>query len=215
MSDASARRSSNATRSFAIVPAAGQSIRMGRPKLLLPWGEKTVIETVLDAWRQSDISHLVMTAREDDAELTALGRKAGAEIVVVSPAPADMKASVLAGLAYVEEKFQPRPDDIWLLAPADMPFISRQTIADLLAAWSERGPAEIVAPIRQGRRGHPVAFAWSLVAAAQRLGEKEGLNQLLARFPVKEVPVADDAGFVDLDTPEDYRRWQPPRFHPQ
>ena len=188
---------------------------MGRPKLLLPWGEKTLIGTVLAAWRHSGVSHLVMTARDDDAELAAVGRKAGAEIVIVSPAPADMKASVLAGLAYVEDKYQPRPDDVWLLAPADMPFISRQTIADLLAAWSQRAPAEIVAPIHQGRRGHPVAFSWSLVAAAQRLGEQEGLNQLLARFPVKDLPVAGDAGFVDLDTPEDYRRWQPPRFDPQ
>ena len=85
MSDSSARRSLSATRSFAIVPAAGQSVRMGRPKLQLPWGETTVIETVLDAWRQSGISHLVMTVRDDDTELAALGRKAGAEIRCFSP----------------------------------------------------------------------------------------------------------------------------------
>ena len=41
------------TRSFAVVPAAGRSRRMGRPKLLLPWGESTIIQQVLGAWRAS------------------------------------------------------------------------------------------------------------------------------------------------------------------
>ena len=32
-------------RSFAIIPAAGRSVRMGRQKLLMPWGDATLIET--------------------------------------------------------------------------------------------------------------------------------------------------------------------------
>lgn len=203
MSDASPRY-------FALVPAAGLSVRMGRPKLLLPWREKTVIETVLSAWRASGVSHVVMTVRAEDVELAALGREAGAETVVVSPPPPDMKASVLAGLDYVARKYQPRPLDAWLLAPADMPLLSSAAIDALLAAWRQGGASdEIVAPCRAGRRGHPVLFAWSLAAAARQLGPEEGLNQLLARHRVREIPVDDEAGFVDLDTPDDYRRWKP------
>jgi CTP:molybdopterin cytidylyltransferase MocA len=32
---------------FAIIPAAGRSVRMGQPKLLLPWGQTTLLEHVL------------------------------------------------------------------------------------------------------------------------------------------------------------------------
>ena len=113
---------------------------MGRPKLLLPWRGKTVIETVLGAWRASGVSHVVMTVRAEDVELAALGRAAGAETVVVSPPPPDMKASVLAGLDYLADKYQPQPIDAWLLAPADMPLLSPQVIDVLLAAWRARQP---------------------------------------------------------------------------
>lgn len=183
---------------------------MGRPKLLLPWGDKTVIETVIAAWRRSRVSHVVMTVRAADVELAALGRAAGAEVVVVSPPPADMKASVLAGLEYVAGKYQPQTNDFWLLAPADMPTLSPQTIDALLTAWSAGASqtADIVAPCRGGRHGHPVLFSWPLAEAARRLGEEEGLNQLLARHRVQELPVDDDDGFADLDTPDDYRRWR-------
>ena len=38
---------------FALIPAAGKSTRMGRPKLALPLGEKTVLEHVIAALRQA------------------------------------------------------------------------------------------------------------------------------------------------------------------
>ncbi|HVW38897.1 MAG TPA: NTP transferase domain-containing protein, partial [Pirellulales bacterium] len=135
---------------------------------------------------------------------------AGAEIVTVDPPPVDMRASVLAGLDYVETKYRPGPADAWLMAPADMPMLSAQSIERLLTAWNEnlsRNAEEILALSRAGRRGHPVLFPWSFVAAARELGPDEGLNRLLEGFDCRELPENDEGSFVDLDTPEDYRRW--------
>lgn len=199
-----------AAASYAIIPAAGRSVRMGSPKLLLPWGEQTVIEAVLSAWRASRVSRVVMTVHPGDVELAKIAAAAGAEIVTVDPPPVDMKASVLAGLDYVEAKYLPTPNDAWLLAPADMPMLSPQSIDLLLDAWNEnlsRNAEEILALSRAGRRGHPVLFPWSFAAAARKLGPDEGLNRLLDEFGCRELPVNDEGSFVDLDTPEDYRRW--------
>lgn len=201
---------SSLPQSFAIIPAAGRSVRMGQPKLLLPWGEHTMIEEVLAAWRTCRISHVVMTVHPDDGELAEAARSAGAEVVTVSPPPADMKASVLAGLDYVEANYRPCANAAWLLAPADMPLLTAQLIDGLLAAWEEnlfRSRQEILALSRGGRRGHPVLFPWALVAAARQLPAGAGLNQLLDKFGCRELAVAEDAAFVDLDTPADYRRW--------
>jgi molybdenum cofactor cytidylyltransferase len=193
-----------------MIPAAGRSVRMGSPKLLLPWGEKTVIEAVLAAWRESRVSQIVMTVHPDDVQLAKIAAAAGAEIVTVDPPPVDMKASVLAGLDYVEAKYRPGPNDAWLLAPADMPMLPAQSIDLLLTVWNEnlsRNAQEILALSRAGRRGHPVLFPWAFVAAARELGPDEGLNRLLDEFGCRELPVEDEGGFVDLDTPEEYRRW--------
>ena len=81
-------------RSFAIVPAAGLSTRMGRPKLLLPWKGATIIDYVLEAWTSSGVSAVVIVVRKRDGDLAAACRgHASVEVVSPDTDPEDMKAS--------------------------------------------------------------------------------------------------------------------------
>src|SRR3954467_13620149 len=122
------------SRFFAIVPAAGHSARMGRPKLLLPVAGRTMVEETLSAWRASRVDKLVVVVRPDDEELAALCRSWGAEVVLPPFAPPEMKDSIRWGLKHVEAMFAPVPQDAWLLAPADMPNLSPRIINRLLDA---------------------------------------------------------------------------------
>lgn len=192
-------------RSFAIIPAAGRSQRMGLPKLLLPWGTTTVIEQVLAAWKASRVSAVIVTAHPDDDELVSRCRAAEAEIVIVDPPPADMKASVAAGLAYLAAHHQPRPTDVWLLAPADMPLLDSRLIDRLLTAYQPSAPRVLV-PSAAGRRGHPVLFPWPLAKAVEQLAADEGINALVAAAGPREIECDESAAFADLDTPDDYAR---------
>ena len=178
---------------------------MGRPKLLLPWGSNTVIEQVLDAWRASRVSRTVVTVHPVDTALAEVCRKAGVDVVVTRPPPEDMKASVLQGLDHLASAYHPTADDVWLLAPADMPLLTTGVIDRVLDAWLA-GPGEIVVPCGQCRRGHPVAFPWPLVEAARRLAPDQGLNQLLTRHPVRLIELGEELTLTDLDTPEEYMR---------
>ena len=195
-------------RSFAIVPAAGRSARMGRPKLLLPWGERTVIETVLAAWRASRVETIVVVTRGDDAALAEVCRHCGVIVASAFPPPPDMKASVRHGLAFIAQTWQPAPHDVWLVAPADLPRLSAETIDRVLTAYDPRRP-EIIVP-RTERRAHPVLFPWSLADEVERLPADTGIDGLLRRHAVREVHVeATAAAGDDLDTPEDYERLRP------
>ena len=61
-------------KSFAVIPAAGLSRRMGeKQKLLLPWGDATLIEHVLRAWLDSRIDRIVLVSRRDDRDLHRVG----------------------------------------------------------------------------------------------------------------------------------------------
>ncbi len=191
--------------SFAIVPAAGRSRRMGAPKLLLPWGASTVIEHVLAAWQASRTTHTVVVVHPDDEALAEVCRTSGAEVVVPSEPPPDMKVSVRLALEYVTERYAPHERDAWLLAPADMPTLSTDVINRVLAAY-QADRSKIIVPVHAGRHGHPALFPWSLAADVAHLAENEGVNRLLARHPVREVECPAEALAVDLDTPEDYRR---------
>lgn len=192
-------------RSFAVIPAAGLSRRMGRPKLLLPWGDQTVIEAVLDAWQRSNVSHCVVVVRPGDAELARVCAGCSVDLVVPPEPPPEMKLSVSAGLAHIASRYRPQPGDVWLLAPADMPQLTPQRIDRVLSAHDPRDPA-IIAPTFQGRRGHPVLFPWPLAKRVERLGAEEGVNALLDQAPTRALACDAWGELSDLDTPEDYRR---------
>lgn len=197
---------------FAIIPAAGRSQRMGRPKLLLPWGAQTLIEHVIGTWLASRVNRVVLVAHPQDSQLAQVAAAAGAEVVRPAVAPPDMKASVLAALEHLSAS-QPDPTDAWLLAPGDMPGLTAATIDRVVDAYTtvvqagHKGDCVWV-PWCNGRRGHPALFPWSLAPEVAGLGEDEGLNALLARHELQRVDTADDAISADVDTPEDYERWR-------
>lgn len=192
--------------SFAIVPAAGWSERMGQPKLLLPWHPGgTVIGAVIAAWRASQVSHVVVVCRKDDKALIKEASAAGAQVVTPELAPPDMRSSVRHGLAFVRQQFAPSPSDAWLLAPADMPLLPSGEIDRLLAAHDPSLP-RILALTYRGKRGHPVLFPWPMADEVDALAEDEGINVLLKRHAMRELESHDAAILADVDTPEDYRR---------
>lgn len=195
----------NASSAIAIVPAAGISARMGQPKLLLPWGESTMIETVIGAWHAAGIDRVLVVVRADDEALAARCRAAGARVVQPTVPPPDMKASVRQALQAARTAYAPTDDDAWLLAPADMPRLSSRLIVRLLAEHNPGDPTVLI-PVVDGRRGHPILVPWRWAAAVDELQDGEGINTLVARLPVREITTDDPGIRVDLDTPDDYRR---------
>ena len=45
---------------LAIILAAGESKRMGQPKMLLPWGKVTVLEHVISVFMRAGINDIVV-----------------------------------------------------------------------------------------------------------------------------------------------------------
>jgi molybdenum cofactor cytidylyltransferase len=203
-------------RSFAIVPAAGQSRRMGRAKLLLPWRDSTVIESVLAAWRASQVERVVVTVGPTDDELATRCSACGAEVVRAASAPPQMKDSVLLALEHIRATAAPSDTDAWLLAPADGVGLTARAINlvidEFVSCAAASGTAKIVVPCVGGRRGHPVAFPWRLATEVGRLGADEGINVLRKRHAAHQWDIAEALGdeaeqiLIDLDTPQDYRR---------
>src|SRR5436309_15902360 len=106
---------------YAVVPAGGRSTRMGRPKLALPLGDRTVIEHVVAALRAGGADRVLVVVGPHTPELAPLASAAGADVCRLPEATADMRATVEHGLRWLEENCRLRPDDAWLLAPADHP----------------------------------------------------------------------------------------------
>jgi molybdenum cofactor cytidylyltransferase len=193
---------------FAVIPAAGKSLRMGQPKLALPLGERTILERVIASLREADVEHILVVVGPHVPQLVPLAKNAGAHVLLLPVETPDMRATVEAGLRWLEERFRPGPEDGWLLVPADHPTLDPLIIRMLLWARAEARDHSIIVPTHDGRRGHPTLIDWKHVAGMRALPAGAGLNVYLRRqtAQTREVPVESPNVLCDLDTPEDYER---------
>ncbi|WP_435011854.1 nucleotidyltransferase family protein (plasmid) [Tundrisphaera lichenicola] len=193
----------------ALIPAAGLSLRMGRPKLILPVGGIPLISRVVDALRKGGAGRVIVITPPDGSpgasELIEAAQREGAEIVVAPSPPSDMRASIELGLIRLGEG--PEPTSV-LLTPGDSPGLDSRSVARVVGRATET-PGRIVIPRHDGRRGHPLLLPWPLACLITRLPADLGVNALMtSHADLVEFVETDDPGILDdLDTPEDYRRW--------
>jgi molybdenum cofactor cytidylyltransferase len=186
----------------AVVLAAGESKRMGVPKLLLPYRGATMIEAVLAG----------VTASRVDATLVVLGsgRRSVREKIRRFPVSAAVNTRFREGMLSSIQKgvaSLPRGFRAVLIVLGDQPGISPSVIDALIEAW-KGGRKGIVVPAFGGRRGHPLLLDLKYRRDIERLSPSTGLRGLLAAHPedILEVNLSDAAVLVDIDTPEDYRK---------
>jgi CTP:molybdopterin cytidylyltransferase MocA len=191
----------------AIVPAAGASRRMGRPKLLLPFAAGNVVGGVVAALRGGGVGEVALVVAPGDAELAAWAH-GQALVLAVNPRPEDgMLSTIRAGLAALGGTAAlAAAGRALLVTPADLPALSSATVRAVLAALS--AGAQLAVPHHRGRRGHPLGISAALLPEIDHLDPTVGLRQLLDRHAavLHEVPVDDHGAVDDVDTPEDYAR---------
>lgn len=184
----------------AVVPAAGLSRRMGREKVLLPFGRSTMLETVLSKLRAVGVEDVVVVVRADLPEADARARRAGAAVVVNRHPEGAMIESIRLGIAAL-----PAELDAFFVWPADHPAVLESTL-ERLAGRAAR--ARAVLPVYGGRRGHPALVGADLRAAIEGISEHEGLRRLWRdrSEAVEELSVEDPGVIENLDDRESYER---------
>jgi len=193
---------------FALIPAAGLSRRMGRPKLSLPLGGRTILEHVVSAVHDAGVAQTLVVVGPATEFLRPLAEKAGACVHVLPDETPDMRATVQAGLIRIEQMSQPRDDDTWLLLPADHPTLSADVVRQLLDAAQKQLRHSVFVPTHAGQRGHPTLFRWWHVAGIRDLPAEQGLNAYIRAHgeEVFELTWPSAQVLLDLDTPEEYER---------
>jgi molybdenum cofactor cytidylyltransferase len=183
----------------AIILAAGRSSRMGEQnKLLATVGDNSMIQRVVDATLKAEIfSTTVVTGCQAQEVRTQLQ---GRDVAFVHNA--DYREGIAGSLKLGLSALPGDIDGVMILL-ADMPFINSAHINELIAEFNPATERDIVAPIREGRLGNPIIWSARYIPAMMKLSGDRGARPLLEEFAanVWEVPMGDDAIFMDVDTP--------------
>lgn len=187
----------------AVILAAGESRRMGKPKLLLPWGESTIIRHVCQQVVACGLHEVVVVAgrwidaiRQQTADLPVR--------VVHNPdyARGEMLSSLKVGLETIWHT-----SDACMVVLGDQPAIPQDVIRDVAQAYHEdRG--RIIAPSYQGQRGHPIVIDRVFWQALLDLPPDAAPRDAIQANPheIYHVDVDTDSVLHDIDTPGDYRQ---------
>ncbi|MFZ1105224.1 MAG: nucleotidyltransferase family protein [Hyphomicrobiaceae bacterium] len=192
-----------APRVAAIVLAAGRSTRMGAEnKLLADIGGKPMVRCVVETALASKARPvLVVTGHQADEVAAAL---AGCD-VTLAPNPdyaTGLASSLKAGVRAVPGECAGA-----LVLLGDMPRIAPGHIDMLIEAFAAATDA-IVVPVHKGRQGNPVVWPRRTFPELLQLDGDAGARRLIAahREQVREIGLATDGIFADVDTPEELAR---------
>jgi molybdenum cofactor cytidylyltransferase len=186
----------------AVILSGGASRRMGSPKALLPFRGKTFLEHLLDVTQHPKISARRVVLGPD-AEAIAKAVPIKTEEVVVNP---DWELGQLSSI-HTALRALPAGTDGMLLSLIDHPLITAGLVGELIEEFY-KSRAEIVLPIYQGRRGHPVIFSaglyGELLAAPMEVGARAVV--WAHRAEVREYETVEEGCVLNLNDPEAVRR---------
>jgi len=187
---------------WAIVLAAGESRRMGRPKLLLPYGEKTIIETVVQNVVSSRVDGAVVVLGGDRREIEEKIRRFAVKRAVNLAYGEGMLSSVRRGLSAL-----PSSARAALFVLADQPDIPPAVIDSVVEAYLG-GKKGIVVPVYKKKRGHPLLVDLKYRREIESLSPDVGLRGLILEHKddILEVRISSPAVLNDIDRTEDYER---------
>ncbi|MBV6395511.1 MAG: Molybdenum cofactor cytidylyltransferase [Anaerolineales bacterium] len=190
----------------ALILAAGQSTRMGQPKMLLPWGETTVLGQVIETIRRAGLDDIIVVTGGERERVEKLVTSYKVQVAHnMDFKSGGMLSSLQCGLRALKPTAGAA-----LIFLGDQPQIQERSVQAVTSRFEET-KANLVVPSYQMRRGHPWLAARPLWSEILSMPAVESPRDFLNRHAtgIEYVTVDDPSILADLDTPDDYLKSHP------
>lgn len=184
-----------------IILAAGASTRLGRPKQLLPYHGKSLLEHAVDTANDSEASPVIVVLGAHARELEELVDEKKLHVVENKEWNEGMASSIRCGLNTL--KRVALLSDGVILMVCDQPYLDAGIINELIATQKRTGKP-IVACQYGNTAGTPVLFYKTLFSELLELQGDKGAKKVMEKYTENMVTVPFAGGEIDIDTEEDY-----------
>ncbi|MHA7100979.1 nucleotidyltransferase family protein [Roseivirga pacifica] len=186
----------------AVLVAAGLSSRMqGKNKMLLPFGDKAVIEATYQQLAKAGLTKVVVVAGAYFNEIKeSLELREGDCIIENRLYKEGLTTSIQAG---VKELVQV---DAIMICLGDMPLLKTNDYQFLIKSFA-KADKTIQVPFYNKQKGNPVIFARKHFNEILNHTEMNGCSVIVKqnKAAVQQLSVSTDRFILDIDTPEEYQ----------
>ena len=188
----------------AIILAAGESKRMGQPKMLMPWGKSTVLQTVISTVQAAGVNDILVVTGGARIQIETLIGKTVQTVFNEDYVKGEMLGSIQLGLT-----IKMREASAAIICLGDQPQIKERSVRRVCDTFlASKSP--IVVPSYEMHRGHPWLIARPLWDEFLALKSPQTPRDFLKKHSrkINYVEVDTPSIIEDLDTPEDYLKFK-------
>lgn len=185
-----------------ILLAAGSSSRLGRPKQLIEFQGKKLIQKAIEEAQKSKVDSLVVVLGWNPELIKSGFDTKKIPLVINENWEEGMASSMQTGLRFLMEK--EHPDQVILML-VDQPFVDTDLLNSLILVKEKSGKG-IVACSYSHTLGVPAIFDRAYFEEMVSLKGSEGAKKVILKNSDDVFPIDFPLGAVDLDTPEDIEK---------
>lgn len=182
--------------------AAGSSSRMGRPKQLLPYNGKSLLEHAIDTANDSDANPVIVVLGANGVLIEKQIDEKKVHIAENKEWKEGMSSSIRCGLNTLIN-IAPSSDAVILMV-CDQPYVSASLLNDLIAAQKKTGNP-IVTSQYENAFGPPALFYKTIFPELLELKGEAGARKIVERHSNDTTTVLFTLGNIDIDTEADYK----------
>ena len=193
----------NINKTGIIILAAGSSSRLGQPKQLLSYQDKSLLENTIEAAKVAANNVVVVILGGNYEPVAGHIENSGIRTIYNSSWEEGISSSIRIGLSGLTQEYDDL--DAVVLAVCDQPFMTAGLLQSLIDTANNSGKG-IVASSYANTLGTPVLFTAKHFDDLIALKGQDGAKMLLAKYQDEVVSVPFKNGEIDIDTPEDYNK---------
>ncbi len=187
----------------ALILAAGNSSRMGKPKLsLLCKNDATFIENITKQYQEFGCSKIIIVVNNEGFDFIDKGEitlPPNIEIIINTKPEKGRSRSIKKGLQYVSSNY-------CFIQNIDNPVANYEVLNKLSKNISDY---QLAKPITMGKGGHPILLSKTVIENIKKNDNEIDINfkEFLKSFKIKEVEVNDRTILYNINTSQEYHEF--------